>query len=243
MFFLPETISPCGPPKDKVSNPLLQKHFQPFFDEAQNPLFRIDAVGDVDFEQAIFMLGDEIMRNGRHVFQQLPLFKRNLASGDNPYRREQASWKRMLTTQPPVMRLSRIHIPGHDRPSLYTFLPPDVDEIDCIGLPPNHGLTMGFLYRLVFSQVRQMQDTESSGFQVMYGVQTASRDEFLQMAEPMFAGRPEWQANAAGQIYDQRAELAVFTFRAISERGLPAGGTSDLFWQQCADVYARLLAD
>lgn len=111
----------------RVDNPLLVAHFGPFFGDAVDPLQLVPAAGEVTLEEALWELDEEIaVPSARTVFRGLPLHRLHVETGcgDSAYRREGASWKRMLTSQPAVTRVGFLRHPGtRNDPEMQVFEP------------------------------------------------------------------------------------------------------------------------
>ncbi|UNI23878.1 hypothetical protein JDV02_009670 [Purpureocillium takamizusanense] len=113
--------------QERVDNPLLKAHFAPFFADPIDPLQLVPAAGDVTLEEALWELDEEIaVPSARAVFRELPLHRlHGEGGGDSAYRRVGASWKRMLTSQPPVTRVGFLRRLGtRNEPEMQIFEPP-----------------------------------------------------------------------------------------------------------------------
>ncbi|PWI64733.1 hypothetical protein PCL_08598 [Purpureocillium lilacinum] len=117
LFLLPEGRGDASI-SDTVFNPLLARHFPPFF----TPVYDIGCpfpIQSLEPDEGCYdYLFDDISYNGMRNFKSLPLYKRSIANDDfddeyeeaseakcrenNPYLRECASWRNMFTSQPPV---------------------------------------------------------------------------------------------------------------------------------------------
>lgn len=176
LYFRPEMASPS---REKRINPLLQAHFLPWFGSS-------DHVCD------------------RDLFMSLPLYLAGSNTGDNPFLRPKASWRRMLISQPPVQTFG-----------IYT-------EIESFPLPSSHsevgtyihsneeesangvGLCMGKYYDIVKAH---FASHESPKFSVIWNTDKMSREIFLELVDPSVYP-DNWQENL-DIIFNCAAEVTI----------------------------------
>ncbi|KAJ6445387.1 cytochrome P450 [Purpureocillium lavendulum] len=166
LFFLPERPwrhTDDGAPTDddndrryeaearRVDNPLLKAHFPPFFDDAVDPLRLVpSAAGEVTLENALWELDEELeVPCAKLTLGKLPLHRSPCCGGNcdddedddgGPYRREGASWKRMLTSQPPVTCVGFLRHPRtRDDPEMQLFEPPPEPSCSSVSASPDDG--------------------------------------------------------------------------------------------------------
>lgn len=94
-----EAVEPGFTPR-KTQNPLLKDIFPAWFENIDGftPRPR-PGVNPVHYFPATAMMGYK-------RFEELPLYQTSLRSDDNPFLRPDASWRRMLTSQPPCFAIS-----------------------------------------------------------------------------------------------------------------------------------------
>ncbi|KNG85304.1 hypothetical protein ANOM_006450 [Aspergillus nomiae NRRL 13137] len=122
LFLLPEDNHD---PSDTntIVNPLLAKHFPPFFTPVYDIGCPFPIQGLAPDEGCYDYLFEDVSYNGMKNFKSMPVYQLSMANDDfidhdgqdpnantkarenNPYLRECASWRNMLTSQPPARKL------------------------------------------------------------------------------------------------------------------------------------------
>ncbi|KAK5989085.1 hypothetical protein PT974_10583 [Cladobotryum mycophilum] len=184
LFFLPESPSK-GP---RRMNSLLTQHFPQWFQDPE------DSQDHIMYRR----------KNGYSHFTKLSLYTSGIKNDDNPYLREEASWRKMLTAQPPITVLGIFDYGFHymqfeSRSRVREYPTPERP------LPgTTTGMRMGEFYDLV---LRHCATWEVSGFTIMQRVDEISKESFLHTA-----ARPTNLEEDLGKLRDEGMQVLLQLF-------------------------------
>ncbi|KOS18887.1 hypothetical protein ESCO_001193 [Escovopsis weberi] len=187
-LFLQPEASPGPPRRIRRMNPLLMTHFPFWFKGPDHP--------------QDYLTKRE--KNGYYAFSSLSLFRASIRTADNPYLREDASWRCMLTAQPPVTVL------GIMENSLHGMQFREHLSIRCYPVPKDPlpgstaGLRMGEFYDMV---LRHCATWEVSGFTVMQRIDQVPKDRLLHVAD-----MPEALEAELVKLRDQEIQVLLQLF-------------------------------
>lgn len=223
LFFHPERQTETTPPgvsSQKTQNPLLKDIFPAWFENTGsfiprprpgvNPMHQFPATAMMGYKR----------------FQELPLYSAGLESDDNPFLRPSASWRRMLTSQPPCYTVSvnAKRGPGASmRKSIGT------------GCLEKHedGVRMGHMYDAV---LRHSAQHHVSGFMVIWlGEGQEGYEALVRHLRRMSGILPVLTENSVRLVWEQRPDVLV---QMLWTEGRPRPGdveSDDLgrFWERC----------
>ncbi|KAJ6437377.1 Zinc finger, CCHC-type [Purpureocillium lavendulum] len=220
-------------PADAVVNPLLAQHFPPFF----TPVYDIGCPFPIQSlepdEDCYEYLFKDISYNGMSKFKSMPVYKRSVANDDfideyeedpnakarenNPYLRKCASWRKMLTSQPPaqnlgfcmlstgglntITRTELLHIEGVKDGGAE-----DRDE-DTPTVNEDRPIRMADLYAKVLLYMKI--GSKNSGFKMMSNLRNHTRDYVTQYASLPFHPHFAWIGDRIGKLYDEGADIVL----------------------------------
>ncbi|GJN70496.1 hypothetical protein VFPFJ_09022 [Purpureocillium lilacinum] len=231
LFFHPESEDDSAGDRDRIpakrQNPLLRVLFPAWFEcvpsfrpSVAEPLHRFPATVTMGYKR----------------FQELPLYDASLhmkspGGHDNPFLRPEASWRRMLTSQPPcrIVVASASRAPG-------ASLSKTLGQPRLLRYP--EGLRMGTLYDMTLrhcsTQTRGGFGSGGSGFMVVW-VEGEGDEGYIDLARHlrrMVGVLPVVFEMGFRLVWDKRPDLVVqmlHTTRGASELEEGAGR----FWERC----------
>lgn len=257
LFLLPEGDCDASV-GDAIINPLLARHFPPFF----TPVYDIGCpfpIQSLEPEEGCYdYLFEDMSYNGMSNFKSLPVYKRSIANDDfveeygdtpnakarenNPYLRECASWRKMLTSQPPAKRLGfcMLSTGGYNTITrtemLYIKCSEDGGVNVCrstnLTASKNPPLRMANLYAFVW--LRMKIGSKNCGFRILRNVRSHTRDYVTQYASLPFYPRFDWFEDKIGALYDEGADIVLQ--QVIRPMGCCLMGSdpgADAVWRRC----------
>ncbi|UNI23601.1 hypothetical protein JDV02_009411 [Purpureocillium takamizusanense] len=236
LFFHPENEDDSSGDRDRIpakrQNPLLRLLFPAWFEcvssfrpSPSEPLHRFPATVTMGYKR----------------FQELPLYDASLhmtspggggGGGDNPFLRPQASWRRMLTSQPPcrVVVASASREPG-------ASLSKTLGQPRLLRYP--EGLRMGTLYDMTLrhcsAQHRGGLGSGGSGFMVVW-VEGEGDEGYIDLARHlrrMVGVLPVVFEMGFRPVWEKRPDLVVQMLHTTRRGGSELEEGARRFWDRC----------
>ncbi len=243
-------------------NPLLQKHFPCFFEDSFKRDLPIQSNSSLsEYEQELSAHQErffDLLDNAMPAFRNLPLYRES--GVDGPFRREGATWAKMLVCQPPVtqvglfrflyrpqtygeVRTINLRFCGAFEPvaedgteaetSLQDSEHDDDSKVEEVAVTSDY-LRMADLYDEVVRHC--CFGNTHLGFRVLYNVCSAPRESFVYQAGLPFTHTDTRAAEELRRLHDARAEVVVELLKGYT--GCGTGERHSMqqnmpFWHKC----------
>lgn len=214
--------------REKVQNPLLKDIFPAWFENISsftprprpgvNPMHQFPATAMMGYKR----------------FQELPLYAESLESDDNPFLRPEASWRRMLTSQPPCYVISTNTKRGPGASMSKSDGRGNITRRDA-------GLRMGELYDVT---LRHSARHHISGFMVVWpGAGEEGREDLTRHLRRMSGIVPVVSETGLSQLWEKRPDLVVQMLWTKEGRHRPGEmrvGDLQMFWDRCGMKFVSI---
>ncbi|KAB8259873.1 hypothetical protein BDV32DRAFT_138602 [Aspergillus pseudonomiae] len=260
LFLLPEDDRDASN-TNTIINPLLAKHFPPFFTPVYDIGCPFPIRGLAPDEGCYDYLFEDVSYNGMSNFKSMPVYQVSMANNDfidhdgqdpnanakarenNPYLRECASWRNMLTSQPPARKLGYCMLSTGGNSTIAST---KILSIKCrkdgdgqggsievnSAANQNPPIRMANLYAQVLLYMKM--GSKHCGFKIMCNLQNHDRDYVTQYASLPYYPSFAWMEDHIGVLYNQGADIVLQ--HVVRPRGCLFMGSNpeaDAVWWRC----------
>lgn len=226
LYFQPETISKAVEPgfiPHKTQNPLLKDVFPAWFENIDASMPRLP-----DGDEPWYHYPATAMMSYTR-FEELPLYQASLKPDDNPFLRPGASWRRMLTSQPPCLSVSTNTKGASGASGLSMLKGADVGEMAW----HEKGLRMGALYD---ATLRHAAHHLVSGFTVVWlGGGDQGYENLKHHLQWISDSTPLQAERIVRELWEQRPDMVVQMLWFEGSPGSAVEPDKDVieFWEMC----------